>query len=121
MSLFYNKAMKSRTVHDIMLYITDSSIEEACKIIEDLGRGNDELYLHNDVMSGAYTIWEIAASYDGSLLAQMCDGICFEGGPNRKGWYDGDLQKVLYDRVLYAITEFGPSSVAGSVGLNYSL
>ncbi len=114
--------MRNRVVEDIILFTKDSSIEEACNIIEALGRGDDEYFVSNSHMSGVYSIQEIAASYDGSLLAQIVDNIDFAGGPHRdKGWYCGDLQKVLYDRIFYGLVEYGPNEVADVVGLHYGV
>lgn len=121
MPLMGNAAFRSRPVEDLLLYIKDSSIEEACDIIEALGRGDEDYFVSNDFMSGCYTIKEIAASYDGSLLAQVVDNIDFEGGPHKAGWFCGDLQKVLYDRVFYGLIERGPSEVADVVGLQYGV
>lgn len=119
--LIWNQAFRSRQVEDLLLFIKDSSIEEACDIIEGLGRGDEDYFVSNDRMSGCYTIREIAASYEGSLLAQVVDNIDFEGGPDRKGWYCGDLQKVLYDRIFYGLIEYGPTEVARVVGLQYGV
>ena len=117
----WSPAFRSRQVEDILLFIKDASIEEACDIIEGLGRGEEDYFVSNERMSGVYTMQEIRASYDGSLLAQVVDNIDFEGGPHNKGWYCGDLQKVLYDRVFYALVECGPQEVARVVGLQYGI
>lgn len=121
MPLIWNAAFRSRQVEDILLFIKDSSIEEACNVIEDLGRGEEDYFVSNDNISGVFTIREIRASYDGSLLAQVVDNIDFEGGPTNKGWYCGDLQKVLYDRIFFALVEYGPQEVARVVGLQYGV
>lgn len=121
MPLMWNNAMRFRPVEDILLFIKDASVEEAVLIIEGLGRGTEDYYVHNENVSGVFDITELCASYEGSLLAQEVDKITFCGGPYKTGWYEGDLQTVLYDRVLYGITEYGPSQMAEIVGLNYSL
>lgn len=113
--------MRFKPVEDILLFIKDSSIEEACNIIEGLGRGGDDYYVNNKDSNGVFEIGELCASYEGSLLAQIVEGITFEGGPYKRGWYVGDLQKVLYDRVLYGILEFGPTEVGEVVGLSYGV
>jgi len=117
----WHTAFRSRPVEDLLLYIKDASIEEACDIIESLGRGDEDYFVSNDRMSGVFTMREIAASYEGSLLAQVVTNIDFEGGPHKNGWYCGDLQKVLYDRVFYGLVERGPSEMAGVVGLQYGV
>lgn len=121
MTLAFNSAMRYRPIEDILLFVQDSSIEEGRRIIEDLGRGSDELYVTNELLNGAFTIKEISMSYEGSLLCCIVDNITFQGGPHKNQWFDGNLQRVLYDTVLYGITEFGTSRVAEVVGLNYGL
>lgn len=116
MPLMFSPVMRVRYVEDILLFIKDSSIEEAVRIIEDLGRANEEIYSGE---LGASDIKELAAGFEGSLLACTVENLTFEGGPNKRGWYDGDLQKVLYDRVLYGIVQHGPPYVARVVGLDY--
>jgi hypothetical protein len=112
----FSPIMQVRQVEDILLFIKDSSIEEAVRIIEDLGRGTEDVYSGE---LGCSDIRELAAGFDGSLLACIIENLTFTGGPYKLGWFDGDLQKILYDRVLYAIVQHGPSYVATIVGLDY--
>lgn len=118
MPLMFSPIMRVRQVEDILLFIKDSSIEEACRIIEDLGRGTDDVYSGE---LGSSDVRELAAGFDGSLLACTIENLTFQGGPHKAGWFDGDLQKVLYDRVLYAIVQHGPPYVAKVVGLDYGV
>lgn len=111
----FHSALQSKTIEDILLYVSDASIWEAKDILTALGCGADDVYC----FLGMVDITELCMSFDETLPATEVNELTFQGGPNQVEWFCGNLQRFLYDRILQAAIQQGPNYVAEVVGLSY--
>lgn len=104
-------------VADILLHVEQSSVEEACQYLAELGYA-DTFYFG----SKAYTLEEfyrtLSSDADRYAMAEDVGNLTFQGGPLGKDWYTLNLQCLLEDHVAQSICVYGAEMVARSVGLN---